>query len=106
MNAYLHGKRMQRVLQFKLCSSALPIVTRRHGLQRTARADSVCTHRGPGSLADELHVVHECPAMPPLRQRYSGPFTPDTNTMRSVFSPRDHMQIFKFVLDCLDLLEV
>ena len=29
-----------------------------------------------------------------------------TDTMRSFFAQRDHMQVFKFVLDCLDVFQI
>ena len=73
---------MQRFLQFRLSCSALPIVTGRYGSQYVARTDRICSHCGPGSFADELHVVHECP---------------ETDTMRPFFAQRDHMQVFKFI---------
>ena len=97
---------MQRFLQFRLSCSALPIVTGRYGSQYVARTDRICSHCGPGSFADELHVVHECPALQPLRQQYSTLFTPETDTMMSFFSHMDHMQVFKFILDCLDFLDI
>ena len=48
-----------------------------------------------------LHMIHECPVLQPLRLQYAALFTPDTDTMRSFFAQQDHMQVFKFVLDCL-----
>ena len=66
--------------------------------------DRVCTHYGGIAVADELHMIHECPVLQPLMLEYAALFTPDTNTMRSFFAQQDHMQVFKFVLDCLDFL--
>ena len=63
-----------------------------------ARADRVCTHCGGIAIADELHMIHECPVLQPLRLQYAALFTPDTNTMRSFFAQRDHMRVFKFWL--------
>ena len=71
-----------------------------------ARADRVCTHCGGAAVADELHMIHECPVLQPLRLQYAALFTPDTDTMRSFFAQQDHMQVFKFVLDCLDFLKL
>ena len=68
------------------------------------QAGRICSHCGPGALADELHVVHECPLLQPLRQQYAALFTPETATMRSFFGQRDHVQVFCFILDCLDTL--
>ena len=101
------GRRMQRFLQFRLSSHSLPIAVGRFaGGHHVARADRICSHCGPGSLADELHLVHECPVLQPLRLRYAGLFTPDTGTMRSFFGQKNHMQVFSFILDCLDFLKI
>ncbi len=53
-----------------------------------------------------MHVVFECPALRPFRQQYAALFTPGTDTMRSFFGQKDHMQVFSFILDCLDFLDV
>ena len=101
------GRRMQRFLQFRLSSHSLPIAMGRFaGGQHVARADRLCSHCGPGSLADELHLVHECPVLQPLRLRYAELFTPDTDTMRSFFGQKNHMRVFSFILDCLDFLKI
>ena len=66
----------------------------------------LCSHCGEHSVGDELHMVFECPALHPMRQRYFSLFTSDTDTMRSFFGQKDHMQVFRFILDCLDFLKV
>ena len=58
------------------------------------------------SAGDELHMVYECPALQPLPQRYASLFSTQTDTMRSFFAQQDHMQVFKFILDCLDFLNI
>ncbi len=55
-------------------------------------------------LAEAL--IFECPALQAVRQRYAPLFSTDTNTMRSFFAQQDHMQVFKFVLDCLDVCHI
>ena len=101
------GRRMQRFLQFRLASHNLPIVAGRFsGDQHVASTDRVCTHCGGIAVADELHMIHECPVLQPLEVQYAALFTPDTNTMKSFFARQDHMQVFKFVLDCLDFLKL
>ncbi len=75
------GRRMQRFLHFRLASHSLPIVTGRFG-QHVNRRDRVCVHCSGHAIADELHMVHECSALQPLRQRYATLFTNDTDTMR------------------------
>ncbi len=106
------GRRMQRFLQFRLDSHQLPIVLGRFaGGQRVARASRVCTHCGSVAVnicnvADEMHMVFECPALQAVRQQYAPLFSKDTNSMRSLFAQQDHMQVFKFVLDCLDVFQI
>ena len=59
------------------------------------------------SIADELHMVYECPALQPLRQRYAHLFPTQTDTMRCLFAQNDHMQITsKFILHCVDFLNI
>ena len=94
---------------FRLASHNLPIVAGRFsGDQHVARTDRVCTHCGGIAVADESHMIHGsgCPVLQPLRLQYAALFTPDTNTMRSFFAQQDHMQVVKFVLDCLDFLKL
>ena len=101
------GRRMQRFLQFRLGSHQLPIVLGRFaGAQHVAKANRVCTHCGSAAVADELHMILECPALQAVRQRYAPLFSTDTTTMRSFFAQQDHMKVFKFVLDCLDVFHI
>ena len=61
---------MQRFLQFRLGLHTLPIVTSRFaGGQHVDRTGRIFPHCGLGLLADELHVVHKCPLLQPLRQQ-------------------------------------
>ena len=101
------GRRMRRFLQFRLGSHSLPIATGRFaGGRHLARADRVCPHCDGVSIADELHLVFECPALASVRQQYAQLFTADTDSMRSFFGQNAHMQVFQFILDCLDVFEV
>ena len=68
--------------------------------------DRACTHFGGTAVADEPHMIHECPVLQPLRLQCPALFTPDTDTMRSFFAQQDHMQAFKFVLDCVDFFKL
>ena len=99
------ARRMQHFLQF--ASHSLPIVTGWFaGRHHLARSDRVCSHCDGVSVADEIHVVFECPALTLVRQKYAELFTPATDNMRSFFGQESHMQVFKFILDCLDFLDV
>ena len=98
---------MQRFLQFRLASHKSRIVVGRFaGGQHVARANRVCTHCGAVAVADELHMGFECPALHPLRQQYASLFSTNTDTMRSFFAQQDHMRVFKFILGCLDFLQI
>jgi len=86
---------------------ATPIVLGRFaGGQHVARANRVCTHCGSVAVADELHMILECPALQAVRQRYAPLFSTDTNTTRSFVAQQDHIQVFKSVLDCLDVFRI
>jgi len=101
------GRRMQRFLQFRLGSHQLQVVLGRFaGGRHVARASRVCTHCGGVAVADEMHMIFECPALHALRQQYAPLFSTNTDTMRSFFAQQDHMQVFKFVLSCLDVLQI
>ena len=58
------------------------------------------------SIADELHLVFESPAWASVRQKCAQLFTPATDSTRSFFGQDAQMQIFRFILDCLDVCEV
>jgi len=70
--------------------SRLPIVLGRFaGGQHVARANRVCTHCGSVAVADELHMIFECPALQAVRKQYASLFSTDTDTMRSFFAQQD-----------------
>ena len=72
------GRRMQCFLQFRLASHGLPIVTGRlPGGQHVDRAHRVYVRCAGLSIANELHMVYECPALQPLWQRYAPLFYTD-----------------------------
>lgn len=100
------GRRMQRFLQFRLSSHSLPIAAGHFAGQHVPRADRVCCHCAGRCVAHEVHVIFKCHALQPLRQQYAPLFSSDTNTTRSVFGQKDHMQVFRFVLDCLGFLRI
>ncbi len=101
------ARRMHRFLQFRLGSHSLPIATGRIASgHHLPRSDRVCSRCGGVFSADELHMVFECPALALIRQNYAELFTLATDSMRSFFAQDAHMQVFKFILDCLDFLDV
>ena len=56
---------MQRFLQFRLGSHQLLIVFGRFA--GVVRASRVCTHCDSVAVADELHMIFECPALQAVR---------------------------------------
>ncbi len=56
------------------------------------------------SVGDEHHFVFECPYFQPLRDRYHTLFSPQTISMRSFFAQKYRMNVFKFISDCLDMM--
>ena len=76
------------------------------GGQHAARANRVCTYGGSVAVADELHMNFECLVLQAIRQRYAPLFSTNTNTMRSFSAQQDQKQVFKFVLDCLDVFRI
>ena len=58
-------------------------------------------HRGPGTLADELHEFLPCPRLQPPRQHYADLSTAETDTTWTLIGKKDHVQVFTFILDCL-----
>ena len=63
---------MQQFLQFRLGSHQLPIVLSGFaGGQHVATANRICTHCGDLPVADELHMIFECPALQAVRQQYA-----------------------------------
>ncbi len=60
------------------CSPGL-IVSRFAGGQHVAR---VRRHCGDVTVADEMHMIFECPALRPPRQQYAPLCSTDTNTIR------------------------
>ena len=73
---------------------------------RFAGGQHVGTHCGAVAGADALHMSFEYPALQPLRQQYAPLFSTNTDTSRSCFAQLDHMQDFKYVLSCLDFLQI
>ena len=69
------------------------------------RPDRVCSHCAGRCVADKMHVVFECHALQPLRQQYA-PLFRLTPTLEILFGQKDYMQVFRFVLDCLDFLHI
>ena len=83
---HVPGRRMQRVLQFRLGYHGLPNAAGcLAGAGHADRAKRVCLACNSGAIGDEKHGIFECTALAPLqlRQQRADLFTPQTDTMRS-----------------------
>ena len=97
---------MKRFLRFRLSSHALPIEAGRHTKPHTPRSARLCTHCSDNVVGDEKHFVFECAFLQPLRLRYDYLFVPPITSMRCFFSQKHRMSVFKFILDCLDMMNI
>lgn len=71
---------------------------------RVVRASKQCTSCSAGSLSDERHLVFECAPLAAIRAKYSDLFTATTHTMRSFFAQREHLGVFHYDIDCLNII--
>ena len=97
---------MKRFLRFGMSSHSSPIETGRHHRPAIPRTTRLCPHCSLSLIGDEQHFVFECPFLQPIRSQFQSLFTPHTTTMRTFFAQKDRMGVFKFVLDCLDVVDV
>ena len=96
------GKNMQLFLQFRLGCHELPVATgRRSGI---ARSDRRCTSCAAMVLGDERHLVFECASLATLRVKYAGLFQVD-HSMRSFFAQQDHLGVFHYIVECLNIMQ-
>ena len=97
------GKRMKRFLRFRLSCHSLPIETGRHHRPPIPRSSRLFPHCPLSSVGDEHHLVFECPTFQPLRQ-VSHPFQFPNLFNAIVLAQKDRMVVYKFVSDCLDMI--
>ena len=101
------GRLVQRILQFRLGCHGLPIATGRlAGAGHVDRANRVCLACNRGAVGDEKHIIFECTALAPLRQRHADLFTPRTVTMRSFFAQQNNLGVLSYVIDRLNFLNM
>ena len=97
------GKNMKRFLQFRLGCHKLPIATgRRTGVARTCR---LCTFSDAGAVGDKKHLLFECAQLAPLRAKYADLFNDKDHTMPSFFAQQDHLRVYNYVINCLNLMD-
>ena len=97
------GKNPKRCLQCRLGCHKLPIAT--DNCNGVARACRLCTFCDVGAVGDEKHLWFECAQLAPSQAKYTDLFNSKDHTMRFFFVQRDHLRVFHYVIDCLDLMD-
>ena len=100
------GSRMKRFLRFRASSHSLPIETGRRVKPQIPRSARVCCHCSSQAVGDENHFVFECPYLQSLRDKYLFLFDIPIQSMPSFLSQKDRMNVFRFVLHCLDMVDL
>ena len=89
-------------LRFRMGSHSLPIVlSRRNGTPRDLR---LCQQCALHAVHDERHLVFECPAMQPVRDRYPALFSPAQGTMQLFMWQQDIVGVAHYIIDGFDAL--
>ena len=94
---------MKRVLPFRLGRHKLPTATDR--CTGVARACRLCTFRDAGAIEDKRHLVLECAGVIPLWAKYADLFNDNDYTMHSFLAQQDHLRVFHYVTECLNLMD-
>ena len=98
----LSARCLRAFMRFRMGAQSLPnVLGRRHG---SARALRHCSHCDMHALGDERHMLFECPALQPVRDRYAALFGPSIVTVRQFIWQLDVVAVAHFVMDCFDLL--
>ena len=97
------GKRMKGFLRFRLSCHSLPIETGGHDRPPTPKSSRLGPHC-LASVGDEDHLVFDCLIFQPLRDKYHSLFSSPTSSMRAFFAQKNRMSVYKFISDCLDMI--
>ncbi len=72
--------------------------------ERVSRAQRLCMQCDQHVLGDERHLVHECPAVQKIRDKYPALFGADIRTMQQFMCQLDIVGVAHSILDCFDYL--
>ena len=86
----------------KICPKSF---TPGHTRPQVPRSARLCPHCSSQSVGDEKHLVFECPFLQQVRSKYPSLFDLPLQSMHLFFSQKDRMHVFRFILDCLDMIE-
>jgi hypothetical protein len=93
---------LRTLLRFRMGCHGLPNdVGRRRGIPRMQRS---CTRCDMPGIADERHLIFECVAVQPVRDRFPTLFGEHITTMQAFMWQDDAIQVAKFVQACFATL--
>jgi hypothetical protein len=70
------------------------------------RAQRFCLQCASQLVCDEIHVIFECTALPPIREQFSALFTSATQSMLGFMWQQDTYAVAVFVARCRRYLDV
>jgi hypothetical protein len=100
----LSARRMRQFLRFRMGCHGLPRDHAFWGSQRVPRMSRTCQKCSLGQLGDERHLVFECPALQPIRDRYADRFCIVPLTMRQFMWQPAMLRVAHFVVECMDYI--
>jgi hypothetical protein len=100
----LSARRMRQFLRFRMGCHGLPRDHAFWGSQRVPRMSRTCQKCSLGQLGDERHLVFECPALQPIRDRYADLFCIVPLTMRQFMWQPAMLRVAHFVVECMDYI--
>ncbi len=98
----VRARQMRKFIRFRLGCHELPVeMGRRAGVLRRNR---LCTRCSMGLVGDEKHMIFECPAVGPLRNRYAPLFLAGGESMQAFLWQKDMVGVVRFVLAALEVM--
>jgi hypothetical protein len=100
----LSTRRMRQFLRFRMGCHGLPRDNAGWGPQRVPRMHRTCQKCTSGQVGDERHLVFECTALQPIRNKYADLFRVAPLTMRQFMWQPDLLRVALFVVECMDYM--
>lgn len=100
----LSARRLQTFLRFRMGCHGLPRDNACWGPQRVSRMHRICLKCTSNQVGDERHLVFECTALQPIRDKYADLFQVAPLTMRQFMWQPDLLRVALFVVECIDYM--